>query len=173
MSRLFLFQKQLKRYHSKNPVTVHALHIGLITPKTGSKLNKLSPADQQTIFKMIDFYKMGGSKQQKLVDYAIELTIRTGQNLDKIVEGWQQTHEEQENRPQQAVALLRRLEELCFPGKATAEKKFNRFRRSIQLPENANLHHTPSFEDDRLTLSIVFENQDTFRKGWDSIKKML
>ncbi len=152
---------------------VDALHSGLIQQKTGNRLSKLSGKDQQTVVGLIDHFKLGGSKQQKLVGFAIELGMRTGRPFRDFILKWQQEDTADDNRPQQASALLSSLEKQCFPDKSRAEEQFQQFRRSIELPENSTLLHTASFEDDRLTLSITFENQNSFVKGWEQIKKNL
>ncbi len=153
---------------------VDALHSGIIQQKTGSRLSKLSGKDQQTVVGLIDHFKLGGSKQQKLVGFAIELGMRTGRPFSDFVLKWEQEGDTaDDNRPQQASALLSSLEKQCFPNKSRAEEQFQQFRRTIQLPEDITLLHTASFEDDRLTLSIIFDNQDSFVKGWEQIKKNL
>ncbi len=153
---------------------VDALHSGIIPEKTGKKLAKLSTGDQQTVVGLIDHFKLGGSKQQKLVGYAIELGMRTGRPFEDFILQWRQEgNPVDDNRPQQASALLSALERCCFPDKSKAEDAFQRFCRSMQLPENSTLIHTASFEDDRLTLSIIFDNQESFVKRWERIREDL
>ena len=152
---------------------IDALHTGLLQPKAAGKLAKLSPADQQEAVRLIDFFRLGGSKQQKLVTYAIELVMRTGQPFEYFVGKWQEEETEYDNRPQQATALLNKLETRCFPNISKAEIKFQQLQRALHLPENITLQHTSSFEDDKLTLSILFEDQDTFLQGWERLKKRL
>ena len=154
-------------------MAVDALHSGLIPQKTANRLLKLSARDQQTVIGLIDYFKLGGSKQQKLVGYAIELGMRTARPFQDFVSNRQQEDATGDNRPQQASALLSSLEKQCFPDNSGAEERFQQFCRSMQLPKNSTLSHTVSFEDDRLTLSIVFENQASFIQGWNSIKKNL
>lgn len=152
---------------------VEAMHTGRIPQKAGSKLAQLSTKDQQTIVGLINHYKLGGSKQQKLIGYAIELGMRTRLPFEAFILQWQQENPTDDNRPQQAAALFANLEKLCFPDTSRAEEQFQQFRRSIQLPENITLLHTPSFEDDRMTLSITFDDQASFLKGWEQIKRDL
>jgi len=152
---------------------IEALHTGQLQPKAAGKLTKLSPADQQEVVRLINFFMLGGSKQQKLVRYAIELVMRTSQPFEYFVGQWQKEETEFDNRPQQATALLNTLERQCFPNTSKAEMKFQELQQSVHLPENTTLQHTTSFEDDKLTLSILFEDQDTFLQGWERLKKGL
>ncbi len=152
---------------------VEAMHTGRIPQKAGNKLAQLSTKDQQTVVGLINHYKLGGSKQQKLIGYAIELGMRTRRPFEECILQWQQENPTDDNRPQQAAALLANLEKLCFPDSSRAEEKFQQFRRSIQLPEHITLRNTPSFEDDRVTLSITYDDQVSFLKGWEQIKRNL
>lgn len=165
--------QEFSRYLSLDPTTIDALHAGRIQPKTGNMLSKLPSEDQQTIVHLINYYKLGGSKQKKLVTLSIDLIMRTRCSLQKIVESWGRRNMEQDNRPQQALALLNWLEGQCFPKREAAEKKFQQFQRRLQLQKNMMLQHTPSFEDDGLTLAISFAGQDDFLNFWKKIKEKL
>ncbi len=105
--------------------------------------------------------------------YATELIMRTELPFENIITLWQGEETVYDNRPQEATALFDHLHEKCFPNINQAEKKFELLRQSLQLTKNSTLHHTQSFEDDRLTLSMVFENEDIFREKWEVIKKNL
>jgi ParB family chromosome partitioning protein len=165
--------QEFSRYLSLDPTTIDALHAGRIQPKTGNMLSKLSSEDQQTIVHLINYYKLGGSKQKKLVTLSIDLIMRTRCSLQKIVAVWEHQNIDGDNRPQQALALLNWLEGQCFPKRKAAEKKFQQFQRRLQLQKKMMLQHTPSFEDDGLTLSISFAGQDDFLNFWEKIKEKL
>jgi ParB family chromosome partitioning protein len=152
---------------------IEALHTGILQPKAAGKLAKLHPADQQEVVRLIEFFMLGGSKQQKLVMYALELVMRTNQPFTSFVGQWQKKGTEYDNRPQQAAALLNKLEKECFPNINEAETKFQQLQRSVHLPDNIRLQHTSSFEDDTLTLSILFQDQDSFLQGWERMKTSL
>lgn len=153
---------------------VNALHVGHIHQKTADKLAKLSKKDQQTVIRLIEQYRLGGSKQQKLVGAAIELVMRTGHPFEDFADRWLRQEDQQNaNPPQQTTALLNALDKMCFPARTKAEEEFTGFCRSAGLPENTSLQHTTSFEDDRLTLSIVFEDKESFLKRWEGIRKNL
>jgi len=152
---------------------IEALHTGILRSKAAGKLAKLPLTDQQEVVRLIEFFMLGGSKQQKLVMYALELVMRTSQPFTSFVGQWQQKGAEYDNRPQQAAALLNKLETLCFPNINKAETKFQQLQRSVHLPDNITLQHTSSFEDDTLTLSILFQDQDSFLQGWERMKTSL
>ncbi|HHD63359.1 MAG TPA: hypothetical protein ENK96_03120 [Desulfobulbaceae bacterium] len=166
--------KKFAMYRKLDQTTIDALHSGHIQEKTGSKLSKLSSEDQQTVVHLINHFKLSGSKQKKLITFVIDLIMRTKRPLKTIMSEWEKQQDiGQDNRPQQAMACLHWLEGQCFPKRNAAEQEFQRFHHGLQLPENMILQHTPSFEDNGLTLSISFTDQSAFLKHWKNIKKHL
>jgi len=166
--------KELAVYRELDQTTIDALHNGTIPAKSGHKVSKLSGDDQKTIVWLIQHYKLGGSKQNKLFTFATDLTRRTRRSLKTILSEWEEQQVgKQDNRPQQATALLNWLEWQCFPKRNGAEQEFLRFQHDLQLPKNTVLQHTPSFEDKGLTLCLSFADQDDFINHWKDIKKIL
>ncbi|HHB75539.1 MAG TPA: hypothetical protein ENK84_03215 [Desulfobulbus sp.] len=165
--------EELARYLTLAPETMSALHAGYLQEKLAKKLAKLSFEDQQTIVDLIRYYKFGGTKQKKLVGAALDLIMRTGHSFTQILAGWNQNPAEEENRPQQAMALLSWLEAKCFPQSTLAREQFKKFQRGLQLPESCTITPSHSFEDNSVTLSMVFDNQDQFLQRWSSLKKII
>jgi ParB family chromosome partitioning protein len=164
--------QEFAMYLKLDQTAIDALHTGHIQAKTGSKLSKLSSEDQQTVVYLINHFKLGGSKQKKLITFVIDLIMRTKRPLKTILSEWEEQQDiGQDNRPQQAMAFLHWLERQCFPKINAAEQEFQRFHHDLQLPENTILQHTPSFEDNGLTLSITFTSQSEFLNHWENIKK--
>ena len=165
--------QELALYLTLASKTIGALHAGYLQEKLGKKLAKLSFEDQQTIVELIRYYKFGGTKQKKLVNAAFDLVMRTGHSFKEILDEWNQNPTKAENRPQQAIALLSRLEAQCFPKSTIAREQFKKFQRQLQIPESCTLTPALSFEDNSLTLSMVFKNQDEFLQHWPSLKKIM
>jgi len=165
--------QELARYLTLAPETISALHAGYLQEKVAQKLAKLSLEDQQTIVELIRYYKLGGTKQKKLVGYAFELIMRTGHSLKKNLAGWNQNSAGEENRPQQAMALLSLLEAKCFPQSTMAREQFKKFQQGLQLPESCTITPSHSFEDNSVTLSMVFDNQDQFLHHWPALRKIM
>lgn len=149
--------EELQAYLLLEEATVHALHSGKIQPKTGIKLRNLPGEDQETLVEIICYFQLGGSKQQKLIDLANTLSRRKKCSITSVLGDIMHADA---NRPQRAAKLLRDLEEQCNPISRQAEKQFQQFANTLHMPENFTLQHTPFFEDDQLTLSIVLDNKD-------------
>ncbi len=164
--------EEFARYLTLAPETINALHAGYLQEKIAKKFTKLSFEDQKTIVELIRYYKFGGTKQKKLVGAALDLIMRTGHSFKKILDGLDQKPAEEENRPQQAMALLSGLEAQCAPKSTFAREEFKKFQRRLQLPESCTLTPSHSFEDNSLTLSMVFNNQDEFLQHWPLLKKI-
>ena len=155
------------------PETINALHAGDLHEKNAKQLAKLSHRDQRSVIELIRYYKLGGTKQKKLVNMALELVMRTGDSFQEILAKREHDPTEDENRPQQAMALLSWLEGQCCPQITIAREQFKQFQRQLQLPTNCTLTPSSSFEDDSLTLSIFFANQKQLLQHWPSFKKIM
>lgn len=155
---------------------VLALHRQKLHPRAGRKLARLKAGDQREIVRLITALRLGGSRQQKLVDMATELIMRQNRAFGEIVGemekkiGWQVR---EENIPQQAAALLQWLHGQCFPRSEAAAADFRRFCRRLELPTGVRIRHTPAFEDDRLTLEIDFRNRQELLQRWPQILNIL
>ncbi len=165
--------QELTGYLTLAPETIKAMHVGFLQEKTAKKLVKLSFKDQQTIVELIRYYRFGGTKQKKFVAAALDLIMRTGHSFKKILEGWNQHSTESENRPQQAVDLLSWLDTQCLPKSTRAREQFIEFQRQQQLPGSCTLCPSLSFEDNSLTLSIVFKSHDEFLQRWPLLKNIM
>ncbi|NOQ45302.1 MAG: hypothetical protein GQ559_01285 [Desulfobulbaceae bacterium] len=151
-----------------------ALHEGCLHQKSGIKLASLSHLNQQQLIGLVREFHLGGAKQQKLIDYAIELIKREkGQSLSQIVKKWRQGQQRSNNMPQLAASLFQWLHGMCFPRMVAAEEQFKVFSRSLHLPDGVQVHHTLSFEDDAVILSITFDGREALREGWLKIKETL
>ena len=166
--------QELAKYLTLAPITIHALHTGILQEKIGKKLVKLCFDDQEMVVNLVRYYKLGGSKQKKLVSSAIDLVMRSGRPFREILDTWERKHPAKaSNRPQRAMALLSWLESQCFPGRTSAQKEFEKFQRQLHMPGNAGVRPSPSFEDETLTLSLTFNNKHDFLRNWEAIQNIL
>lgn len=158
-----------------SPASIFALHQGILAPKTGKLLARLSNEDQDVLTQLIEKYSPGGSKQQKLVEMLIELSIRHQQSINALLMPWfeLQRKDEPTNLPQQLQGLLRYLHEQSFPHLTNAEKQFQRLPLELALPANVGLHHSSAFEDESLELSIQCENLLSLKKLWQRLAPLL
>ncbi len=165
---------EMRKYLALEEIAINGLHEGWIRPKTGLKLLQLQDrCDREAVVHLIKSFQFGGSKQQKLVNNAIELVRRTRQPFATLIKKWQHGCNDGANKPQQGAALLQMLKEKCSPRLAAAQDQFRQFQQGLQLPKNVTLKHTESFEDDTINLSISFEDNDKLLNTWKDIEKIL
>jgi len=157
-----------------SPAAIFALHQGILAPKTGKLLSRLSHKDQEDLVEIIEKYRPGGSKQQKLVESLIELSLRHNQPIATLIMPWIESEaEDPTNLPQQLQGLLRFLQEQSAPHLLDAEKQFQRLTQELDLPGNVQLYHSTSFEDERVELRIQCENVHSLQKLWPNISPLL
>ena len=154
------------------PTAILALHRGSLSQKLGKHLYLLSQEDQRNLVKLISVYRLGGSKQQKLVEMVTELVLRDNKSAQEIINKWLPDEEttNSENRPQRIYGFLQCLHEQCSPGKTDAERNFKKLVKELQPPEEITIEHSLSFEDEQLEVRIKFTDAATLRKKWAEIK---
>jgi len=154
--------------------TLRAVHDGTIPFKSTQKLRRLSPAGQEALMNIITSFHLGGSKQSKIIDYCIEIGMRTNLGPEKLFNEFfaNEEPEQKENIPQRTAALLGWLHNKCFPGLTGAEDEFRRSVAQLHLPAHLQLKHTTSFEDDQVTLTVHFHDMETARRILPEIIKV-
>lgn len=156
-----------------HPASLLALHLGVLLPRTAKLLTRLSSADQQTLTEVINRFHPGGSKQQKLVEMLCELRLRFQQPMDELISPWLDEHaEDTDNLPQQLHTLLRQLHERCTPHSTQAEKAFQRLLQHLNPPAHLRIDHSPSFEDERMDVTIRFTDQAELLHHWPSLLEL-
>jgi ParB family transcriptional regulator, chromosome partitioning protein len=154
---------------------LNGLHDGILSYNGALKMIMLSARDQSTLMDIITRLRLGGSKQQKLIELCTELIMRKNEDLGTILHPFFSRQEpgQPENIPQQSAALLKWLQNENFPRSSTAERKFSRIVRRLELPPNVHVRHTPAFEDDGVTLCLDFPDPDSMREAWTRIMKIM
>jgi ParB family transcriptional regulator, chromosome partitioning protein len=158
-----------------SPVVVLAMHQGILAPKTGKLLRLLTHEDQSTLARLVRFFRPGGSKQYKLVEMLVELSLRSGQPMEEIVREWVVEDHEQtrENAPQRFQGLLRHLSEIYSPEKTQMAQRFRRFVDTLHLPKDVTVTPSPSFEDESVEVCLRFANSEYFLQKWEKIRSVL
>jgi len=151
---------------------ITGLHNGSIHPRSARKIQSLNPMNQKIVASLITTYKLGGSKQQKMIDLGMELIMRKKFSWSDIRDNWLKKEDDKEqNIPQQSGRLLEWLNEQCYPQSSLAESEFTEFVRSLKLPANATVSHVPSFEGDELWMTIKYANKEELRKKLPLVTK--
>lgn len=148
------------------PSAVLALHQGLLAYKSGKLLALLSRKDQQQVVRVLSAYRLGGSKQQKLLEMVTELVRRENRPAAELLAAWLPGAGAEANLPQKAQHLLEHLHRRCCPDREAAEKAFAEFVRSLQPPEGLTIEHALSFEDESLEVRLRFADAEALRHHW-------
>jgi len=157
-----------------DPTAQRALHNGVLSSQSGKKLLQFSPADQQALTELICALQLGGSKQQKLINFVLELTKRLQISGRELLDRWQEKEKDkQHNGPQRAASLLSWLQRKCSPRSVAEEEGFRKFCGQLRLPAGVRLSHTLSFEDEQVTLQVDFKSRRELEKIWPQIKSLL
>lgn len=166
--------EELISFLQLEPSAISALHRGILSQKSGKQLGLLSPGDQHSLVRLITDYRLGGSKQQKLIEMVMELVLRNNSSVADIISRWLPVEESAANNiPQQVQSLMQYLYEQCYPGKTTAEKVFRNLVQELQPWEGATLAHSLSFEDEQLEIRLRFADAATLRENWERIKTIV
>jgi len=139
-----------------------ALHRGDLHEAVGQDLLPLSSNDRLAVYDVISSLQLGVNYQKKLITIVRELAAREKKTIGSLlgaVEVLDILNHRDANPPQKAKNLMNLLMRQYKPRSSKAEDEFNRLVTSLQLPKNISITHTPSFEDDSLTLAITFSDK--------------
>jgi ParB family transcriptional regulator, chromosome partitioning protein len=152
-----------------------AMHRGVLSPKTGKLLKLTSQEDQEVLIRLINTYRPGGSKQQKLIAMIIELSLRDNKPVQEVLRGWLPMEKEftEENAPQRLQGLLHFLQDMFWPEKSKMEKNFQKFVQELRVPDWVSITPTPSFEDEGVEMHLRFVNSEELKKKWEKIKAFI
>jgi ParB family chromosome partitioning protein len=165
----------LLKLRSLSAAVLQAMHAGTVHQKNAGKLLHFSIPDQELIVQLITALHFGGSKQQKLIELGMELIMRKGLPLKKILADFPSADalEQPLNIPQHGAALLSWLYDQCCPQLSLAENNFNRRVGRLDLPPTMRIDHSPAFENEELTLSLRFPDWDSLEEVVKEIRKLM
>lgn len=150
------------------------IHEGRISQRSGKKLARFSSGDQEKLADMIYTYQLGGSKQNKLIERFFQLTQREETSVKELLKRWwDKENERQLNGPQKTASLLRWLDQQYQPRLTEAEEEFKKFSAQLQLPADVRIEHSPSFEEEQITLSMNFKSKKELARIWPQIKILI
>lgn len=158
-----------------SPSTMAALHHGKMAPKAGKLMQFLSHDDQELVSQLIGRYRVGGSKQHKLIEMTTELSLRNNISVRDLLREWIDDYHQgdvRENAPQRFNQLLRMLEALYHPEQTKMERNFHQILKELALPDSITIVPSPSFEDESLEMRIRFDDVETFRGKWKTLKML-
>jgi len=170
------FGKRLQLHNSRLPLgkllqvvqldetIVRAIHAGHLQDRMVGELLSLSDErDRLALVRLFDTLGMGDGKQKRFLTFIRDIAFRAGLSIASYLQESEITaildHKEM-NNPQKIHHLSTYLQSKINPTVAQTEAAFQQKVKSLQLPPNSSISHSPSFEKDTVTLSITFENFD-------------
>jgi len=165
-------KKNLKLLDLDDPL-IQALHRGDLHEAVVQDLLTLSSNDRLAVYDVISTLQLGVNYQRKLITIVRELAAREKETIGSLLGGREVLeilNHRDANPPQKTKNLMNLLMRQYKPRSSKAEDEFNRLAASLQLPKNISITHTPSFEDDSLTLSITVSDKKTLLDILSKIK---
>jgi ParB/RepB/Spo0J family partition protein len=130
-------------------------------------LNKMKSQDQEQFVTLVNILHLGKNRQKELATLLADLSrlknlsfydLLNEEDVVKIVEHKKLTHS------QKTAKLFEWLKTQRFPAYSKVEKKFVELIRSLKIPNNLQIKHSPYFESDWFSLQFSFRNLDDFCK---------
>jgi len=157
------------------PAVIKALHTGILSAKNGKYFSRIEAEDQRYLVSLLETFRPGGSKQHRLIDMLMELSLRHAKPMKEVIQPWldARSSDEQPNLPQQLQGMLRYLQEQSNPHLVAAERQFRLSLQEVELPTNVHLHHELSFEDESVELRITYADLTSFKANWPRLSPLI
>ncbi len=141
---------------------VKEVHTGYIQDRMVLELLSLpNESDRLALMQLFKNLGMGDGKQKRFFSLIRDIAWRAGTSISAYLQKNEITAilEHQElNIPQKIQHLGSLLQNEFSPASSLAEELFAKKVKSLGLPANYSISHSPSFEKDETTLSITFRN---------------
>lgn len=149
-----------------------ALHEGRLHEGMARELLNLNFTDRLSLYEVMEMLSLSVSNQKKITAVSRELAVRLNTSIMALL-GRPEVREilnpKETNIPQKTARLMQWLSEQRFPRLTEAEQEFRSFAATLKLPRTAAISHSPSFEQDRVQLTISFANREELRDTWPQI----
>ena len=168
-------QRLLPLLNLEQPIR-DAIHRGSISDKVGLILCSISPEDRLFLCHLFLELSLNKNKQKRLLDMCQILIAQKGGTYKELLQNDFRDFLPENipsNIPQTAGNLLKCLYEASHPLSTHAERVFNDRKNELGLPASCSISHSPAFEEDKVTLSIEFDNLDEMTRIWQKIKHQL
>ena len=150
-----------------------AVHSRLVPLKSLPLFRRLPVSGQVQALALIQRFRFGGSKQQRLLEGLVELVLREGLGVDELTAQWQQSEPPDDNRPQEGQHLLHWLETRVNPELAQAEERFQKRVRALHAPLGFSFSHTKSFEDEGVSVQLACRNWEEVEAVWPGLVQLV
>ena len=169
---LFVMRQTLELLELEDSILL-GMHQGYVNETVAREFVSLPVQDRSILFKIIAAVRPSFSNQKKLLHICKELAGRKSISIAALLDNDEVRailHHQDANPPQKTKNLMTWLSRRQNPLSIEAEDEFSRFIKTIRLPKNVSVTHTPFFENDEVTLSITFHNRKSLQQAWEKIK---
>jgi ParB/RepB/Spo0J family partition protein len=148
---------------------------GRICETVAEKMALLPAEDRRALFEMFSRIHVSVSKQEEIVSYCMDISLRDGtacsdivrdREMQQIIAADKQTLSQKGDRVR---AFLRRRR---FPRLSVHEEKFSQQRRKLRLPGGVQLLPPPFFEGGRFRVEIEFSRTADLRERAGAVMNM-
>lgn len=161
---------------SFDSVTLVAIHENIVAEQTALTLLAMNKADEKSIVDLMTQLRPGAGKQRRIFSLLRDVCGRGNISIASYLEKQEVRdildHQEM-NIPQKTQQLTDSLQAATTPLLIHAEKNFIDLKQQLNLPKHLTLNHSPAFEKDDITLSLIFKNLDKFKQKWPDLMEDL
>jgi ParB family chromosome partitioning protein len=152
----------LVRLMQQQKAIITEVHCGRLQEQMLGELLGLSRQEEKNaLLSLFQKLSLGAAKQRKFFQLIRDLAYRDKLTIDELLQSSEVLEilqHQQYNVPQQIHHLGLYLFRQLYPVSLHAEQLFVEQLRALRLPETHTISHSPSFEKDEVTLSILFDN---------------
>lgn len=146
----------------QDDIIIREIHAGRIQDQMVSEILSLpEEADRRALVQLFRNLGMGNGKQKRFFNLIRDIAFREESSITAFLQKKDIAeildHKEM-NIPQKIHHLGNLLQNQINPASTLAESAFVKQVKSLHLPANQSISHSPSFEKDEITLSITFKN---------------
>ena len=148
---------------------------GILQEKMVLELLKIKKEDCLSLSRLFKELRLGSGKQKRIFFALRDLSRRHQTSITGFLKDSEITTILQHmdmNPPQKAHHLGLILDKKLAPHSTQAKNEFKDFTKSLELPGNFHLDHSPSFEKDTLTLTINFQDKPECARLIQKIKSV-
>ena len=161
----------------QHPMLISEAHCGTLQEKIVMELLRIpSETDRVALVQIFKKLGMGDGKQRKFLPLIRDLAFRDQMPITAFLENpsIEEILEHPEmNNPQKIQHLVSFLQHQSTPLATNAEIEFSRDVKSLKIPDNCTIDHSPSFEKDEVILSIAFKNLSVCKQWIPTLKRSL
>ncbi|MGB3221935.1 MAG: hypothetical protein WBB23_03960 [Desulforhopalus sp.] len=152
----------LLRILQQDEIIIKEIHAGRLQDRMVSEILSLAEeSDKLALVQLFKSFGMGDGKQKRFFTLIRDIALREGLTISSYLQQEKiraiLDHEEM-NVPQKIHHLGELLQQEISPSYSVAERDFVKQVKDLHLPINYSISHSPSFEKDEITLSIIFKN---------------